>query len=90
MKLDNLTQSVFHDPISRREFLAASMASVLAATFDRHAMADRTASEGKGISDAAFERATQRAALLVNRMSLEEVTEQVVHSAPALPKLALA
>jgi beta-glucosidase len=66
------------------------MASVLAATFDRHAMADMTASEGKGISDAAFERAAQRAAVLVNRMSLEEVTQQVVHAAPALPRLALA
>jgi beta-glucosidase len=90
MKLESLSQSALPFSLSRREFLAASMASVLAATFDRHALASITAGGEKNISDAAFERAAQRAATLVNRMTLEEVTGQIVHEAPALPKLALA
>ncbi len=90
MKPENPSQSVFHIPFSRREFISASMASVLAATFNLPAMADTTVSGRKGIWDAEFERAAQRAASLIKRMSLEEVTQQVVHNAPALPKIGLA
>jgi beta-glucosidase len=64
------------------------MASVALATFDRYAFADNNAGDIHRLSNASFEDASRRAAELVNRMTLEEVTQQLVH-APALPKLAL-
>ena len=72
-----LVPSMFPVPRSRRDFLAASMASVALATFGRHAFANQNAVEPHGLSDATFEAASRRAAELVNRMTLEEVTQQM-------------
>src|ERR1700728_1357804 len=90
MKPEITTLNVFPTPLSRRDFLAASMASAALAAFDRHAFADTTPGNADNLSDAVFERAAQRAADLVKQMTLEEVTQQTVHHTPALPKLGLA
>jgi beta-glucosidase len=83
-------QTRLNDRFSRRDFLAASAATVIAATFAPRTLADPPAGQTAGISDSAFEHATKRAAELVSKMTLEEVTGQVVHDAPALSKLGLA
>jgi beta-glucosidase len=84
MKPENTTLSTFSAPLSRRDFLAVSMASVALVAFDRYAFA------GTNPGGAVFEHASQRASDLVNQMTLEEVTQQTVHHAPALPRLGLA
>jgi beta-glucosidase len=66
------------------------MASVALVTFGRYMFADTGPENTHTLSDASIEHASQRALELVNRMSLEEVTQQLVHRAPALPKLGLA
>jgi beta-glucosidase len=53
-------------------------------------MADGPAEEPGAIAASAFEQAQRRAAALVSRMTLEEVTAQVVNGAPPLPRLGLA
>src|SRR5260370_39735868 len=82
MKPEETTPHAFPAPLSRREFLAASMASVALAAFDRNALADANPGETRNLADASFEHAAQRAAELVNRMTLDEVTHQLVHDAP--------
>jgi beta-glucosidase len=89
MKPEKTSQSMFLNLLSRREFLVASMASAAIAALDRNVFAESIPGETRNISDAAFEHASQRAAELVNRMTIEEVTRQLVHDTPALPKLAL-
>ena len=76
--------------ISRRDFLAISMASIALAGLDSGAFAASSASEGPNLTDASFAEASRRAAELTSRMTLEEVTQQLVHHSPALPKLELA
>ena len=90
MKPEKSSPNIFSVPFSRREFLAVSIASVAVATFGRSAFADANPGDTHNLSDASFEHASQRAEELVNRMTLEEVTQQLVHNAPALPKLGLA
>lgn len=90
MKSEKLSTNRPFVPLSRRKFLAASMASVALATLDRYTWADTGSGGNGGLSGASIEQASQRAAELVNRMTLEEVTQQLVHHAPALPKLGLA
>jgi len=90
MKSEKLSPSMSPVFLSRRDFLAASMASVALATFDRYAFADSNPEEIRNLSDASFQRAAQRAAELVNRMTLDEVAHQLVHDTPALPKIGLA
>ncbi|NNM84736.1 MAG: carbohydrate-binding protein [Phycisphaerales bacterium] len=84
--------------VSRRAFVAGSAAAATAATltFSRDkratAYADVTASvqmSAGGISAAAFKKAQGRAQALVARMTLAEVTRQMVNGTPALPKLGL-
>jgi beta-glucosidase len=89
MKPQKLSPSISPIPFSRRDFLAASAASVVLATFGRQAFANQKGVDAHSLSDASFQNASQRAAELVNRMTLEEVTQQLIHRAPALPKLAL-
>jgi beta-glucosidase len=89
MKPGKASSNTFPNPLSRREFLATSVASVTVAAFSRYALAANNPGETRHISDASFEHASERAAELVNRMTLDEVTQQLVHRAPALPKLAL-
>jgi len=89
MRSSKLSSDTCGTPLSRRDFLAASIASVVLATLDRQAFAD-TKAGGSGLSDAAFEQALRRASELVNQMTLEEVTKQLVHDTPALPKVGLA
>jgi hypothetical protein len=84
MKPQKLSPSISPIPFSRRDFLAASAASVVLATFGRQAFANQKGVDAHSLSDASFETASQRAAELVNRMTLEEVTQQLVHRAPAL------
>ena len=89
MQLENPSQCTLSTSISRRDFLATSMASVAAIAIGPRALADsQTAAEG-GISDATFDHAQRRAAALVSRMTLEEVTGQVVNNARAIPRLGL-
>jgi hypothetical protein len=64
------------------------MASVALTTFGRHAFANQNVVDAHGLSDASLEAASRRVAELVNR-TLEEMTQQLVHHAPALPKLTL-
>ena len=90
MKPKKLSPRIFPVPFSRRDFLVASMASVALATFDRYALADINPGDSHNLSDTSLEHASQRAAELVNRMTLEEVTQQLVHHAPALPTLSVA
>jgi beta-glucosidase len=90
MKSEKLAPSPFSTPFSRREFLAASMASIAIAAFDQYAFADTNPEEIRNLSEASFQHASQRAAELVSRMTLDEVTHQLVHNTPALPKLSLA
>jgi len=74
--------------VTRREFLAGSLASVALLAVSGSAAFSQTAEQG--ISDAVFDSAQKRAADLVHRMTLEEVTGQLVNNVPALPKLGLA
>jgi beta-glucosidase len=90
MKPKKLSPSIFPVPFSRRDFLAASIAAAALATFDQYAFADNTPGDTHSLSNASFEDASRRAAELVNRTTLEEVTQQLVHHAPALPKLSVA
>lgn len=90
MKSEQPSPSMFPVSFSRRDFLAASMASVAMATLARYGFADSNPSGAGGLSSASFEHASQRAAALVSRMTLDEVTQQLVNGAPALPRLALA
>jgi beta-glucosidase len=89
MQSENSSHSAFSTSLSRRDFIATSAVSILALTVSPHALADPTAEPAGSISDAAFEHARQRAAALVSRMTLEEVTGQVVNGARALPGLGL-
>lgn len=74
-------------PVTRREFLAGTMASVaLLAVSQNRSFAQPAA---HGISDAVFDRARERATELAHRMSLEEVAGQLVNNVPALPALGL-
>lgn len=73
---------------TRREFLAGSIASLALIAVGSKLSSAQPAEHG--ISDAVFNRARDRAADLVRRMTIEEVTQQVVNNAPALPKLGLA
>jgi beta-glucosidase-like glycosyl hydrolase len=90
MKPERPSSSIFPAPFSRRDFIAASMVSAAMSVFDRCSLANSNPESAGSLSGASFEHASQRAAELVNRMTLEEVTQQLVHNAPALPKLALA
>jgi beta-glucosidase len=90
MKFEKLSSKTLPTPFSRRDFLAASMTSIALVTFDRYSFADTRLGDTHGVSDAAIEQASQRAAELMSRMSLDEVTQQLVHNAPALPKISLA
>src|ERR1700744_6233116 len=90
MKQEITTLSTLSAPLSRRDFLAASMASVALAAFDRYGFADTNPGRAQTLSSESFEQASRRAEELVHRMTLEEVTQQLVHHAPALPKLELA
>ncbi len=90
MKPEITTLGTFPAPLSRRDFLAASMASVALVAFDRYAFADTNPGGAGTVSGESLEQASRRAEELVNRMTLEEVTQQLVHHAPALPKLQLA
>jgi beta-glucosidase len=89
MKPEITTLSTLSAPFSRRDFLAVSMASVALAAFDRYAFADTDPAGAQSLSGSVFEQASQRAADLVKQMTLEEVTQQTVHHAPALPRLGL-
>ena len=90
MKPEKTAPDMSAVPLSRRDFLAASIASIALAALDKYALADTNPGDMRTISDASFDHAAQRAAELVKGMTLEEVTQQMVHHAPALPKLALA
>jgi beta-glucosidase len=90
VKPEKTVQNTTAVPFSRRDFLAGSIASIALVTFDRHALANTTSEDMGTISAASFDHAAQRAAELVKQMTLEEVTHQLVHDAPALPKLSLA
>ena len=74
--------------ISRREFLAGSAMSLAAIAVGRSAFSSEPAT--RGISEAVFNRARQRAADMVNKMTVEEVTQQLVNTTPELPRLGLA
>jgi beta-glucosidase len=89
MQLENLSQSAICASISRREFIAVTVASFMAMVINPRASADNTTETSSGISDSAFGDAQRRAASLVSRMTLEEVTGQVVNDAQAIPRLGL-
>ena len=88
MESEGLSESALTHSISRREFLVASTAAVVAVALSPSGLADTTGPIG-GVSGAAFEHAKVRATTLVGRMTLQEVVGQVVHNAPALPALEL-
>ena len=90
MKPEITTLSTLPAPLSRRDFLAVSMASVALAALDQYAFADADPGGAQTLSGESFAHASRRAEELVNRMTLEEITQQLVHHAPALPKLELA
>lgn len=90
MKSEKNTLSTLPTQISRRSFLAASMASVAFTAVGRYAFADSNVGVAHGLSDASFDQAAQRAGKLVSRMTLEEVTQQLVHRSQAIPRLELA
>ena len=73
--------------VTRREFLAGSLASVALLAAGRQSLFAQPAQHG--ISDAVFDSARQRAQEFVHGMSLEEVAGQLVNNVPALPKLGL-
>jgi beta-glucosidase len=85
---ESCLQGTTASPITRRDFLAGSMASV--ALLAAHSSKSFAQPAEYGISEAVFEGARQRAADLVHRMTLEEVAEQLVNTVPELPKLGLA
>ena len=64
------------------------MASLAAVSVSRNAFCSEQVYQG--LTDEVFDRAKRRAADLVNRMTLEEVTGQLVNNVPALPKLGIA
>ena len=74
--------------MSRRNFLVSSAASLAALSVSRSAFCSEQVNHD--LTDEAFDRARQRAADLVSRMTLEEVTGQLVNNVPALPKLGMA
>jgi beta-glucosidase len=90
MKLERNTPGISSGQVSRRDFLALSMASIAVASLDPSAFASTIASESLNITEASFVQASRRAAEMTSRMTLEEVTQQLVHHTPALPKLGLA
>lgn len=87
MQDQNKAQDIITMAISRREFLAGSAASLAAIAVGQNAFSSEAAS--RGISEATFNRARQRAAEMVSRMTVEEVTQQLVNTTPDLPKLGL-
>ena len=89
MQSESSSHSVFSASLSRRDFISTSAVSILALTVSPRLLADPTAEPAGSISDSAFEHARQRAAALVSRMTLEEVTGQVVNGARTLPRLGL-
>jgi beta-glucosidase len=88
MQHESNLQIIALAPVSRRDFLVGSMASLAAIAVSSSAFSAEPAS--RGISDAVFDRARERATDMVSRMTLEEVTGQLVNSTPALPKLGMA
>jgi beta-glucosidase len=91
MKSGNSPESQSLRTLSRRTFLSASAAATAILLLDRRAVAATENGEAEAtISGAALDRATHRAEELVKQMSLEEVTGQLVHNAPAIPRLNLA
>jgi beta-glucosidase len=88
MEHESNLQNIASAAVSRRDFLVGSMASLAAIAVSPSVFSAEPAS--RGISGAAFARARQRAAEMVSRMTLEEVTGQLVNNTPALPKLGVA
>ena len=88
MEHESNLQNIAWTPVSRRDFLVGSMASLAAIAVSPRAFSAEPAS--RGISDAVFDGARKRAADMVGRMTREEVTGQLVNNTPALPKLGLA
>ncbi len=88
MREERTIQPTAPASVSRRDFLAGSMACVAATALSRSAFA--ATATNSGISDAVFEGARHRAADMVHRMTLQEATAQLGNNAPALPKLGLA
>jgi beta-glucosidase len=89
MQLEIPSQCALSVSVSRRDFLATSMASIAAIAIGPRALADSATAAQIGISDTAFDHARRRASALVSRMTLEEVTGQVVNNAQAIPSLGL-
>ncbi len=75
--------------ISRRDFIAGSAALAATATLDRKAFSQTVSGSGGQISGEALAQARDRAAVLVKKMTLEEVVGQTVNNTPALPRLGL-
>ena len=90
MKSERNTPGISSGQVSRRDFLTLSMASIAVASLDPSAFASTIASESPNLTEASFVQASRRAAEMTSRMTLEEVTQQLVHHTPALPKLGLA
>lgn len=88
MRHDSGTEDNATAFLSRRDFLAGSMASLASVAISRRAFSVEPVSHG--ISDETFNHARQRAADMVTRMTVKEVTEQLVNNTPALPALGLA
>ena len=82
-----------HDELSRREFLSATTATLLALGLGGATEASAAAGPGRkaarrvGISDAAYARARTRAQALVAQMTLKEKISQVGAGAGAVPRL---
>lgn len=87
MECENKLQGTTLIPVSRRDFLAGSIASFGVMALGRHTFSAVPAS--RGISDAIFDGAHQRAAEMVNKMTIDEVAQQLVNNTPDLPKLGL-
>jgi len=88
MKSEEMFESTELTLTTRREFMAGSMASLALLAAGSSLSFAQPAEHG--ISDAVFDRARERAADLVQRMTLDEATQQLVNNVPALPKLGLA
>jgi beta-glucosidase len=88
MKQENTLQYAALPSVTRREFVAGSLACLAVAAISKNALAAPATSSG--ISDAVFEDARQRAAGMVKRMTIEQVTQQLVNDSPAVPEIGLA
>jgi beta-glucosidase len=75
--------------MTRRDFLAASIASAAALSFGRCLSAEALPYDSSGIDPSALMLARKRAAKLVSSMTLEEVFQQMGNLSPALPRLGL-